>query len=371
MNIRLKKLTLHGFKSIRSLDSFEPAPINVLVGANGSGKSNFISFFRLVSWMIAAPGNLQVHIASMGGANAVLHDGSDRTREIDAELQIETDRGRNDYAFRLFYAAGDTLVFAEEKYRFCPADKSSEFRWTNLGAGHREAKLIDAAERGNDTARVILSLVRKCVVYQFHNTSMTARLRGKWDGDDSRWLKEDGANLGAFLLRLRDEEPGYFHRIVETTRLVLPFFADYELARDGFGKVLLQWRERGSDVVFSAAQASDGMLRAMALLALLLQPEKDLPGVLILDEPELGLHPHAIGVVASLLRRASVHCQVLAASQSTAFVNQFAPEEIVVVDRKERESVFRRLDSRELEDWLKDYSIAELWEKNVFGGKPA
>jgi predicted ATPase len=370
MAIRVEKLTLRGFKSIRELVDFEPSPINVFVGANGAGKSNLISFFRLLSWMMASPGNLQEHVAASGGANSLLHYGAARTREIEAELQIATEKGRNDYAFRLFYAAGDTLVFAEEKYRFSRSSMTSDAPWKDLGAGHREAKLIKAAEEGNETARVIWSLVRKCAVYQFHNTSMTARMRGKWDADDSRWLKEDGANLAAFLLRLREEERPYFYRIVENLRLLLPFFADYELTRDRAGKTILQWREHGSDVVFSAAQSSDGMLRTMALVALLLQPERDLPGVLILDEPELGLHPSAINVVASLMRAVSRNCQVLAASQSTAFVNQFGPEEIVVVDRLEGASVFHRLDPVQLEEWLAEYSIAELWEKNVFGGKP-
>jgi len=371
MSVKLKRLDLSGFKSIRVLDGFEPSSINVLIGANGSGKSNLISFFRLLSWMTAAPGNLQEHVAAMGGANALLHDGAETTRELEAAIALETEQGRNDYAFRLFYAAGDTLVFAEEKYRYSSFALNSQAAWSELGAGHREAKLIEVAEQGDRTARVILSLLRKCIVFQFHNTSLTARMRGKWDVNDSRWLKEDGANLAPFLFRLREQETPYFRRILECTRLLLPFLADYELEPDKFGKILLQWREKGSDAVFSASQASDGMLRTMALLALLMQPENDLPGVLILDEPELGLHPYAITVVCGLIRGVASNSQVTVATQSPAFVDQFAPEEIVVVDRVGRESRFRRLDRQELGDWLREYSVAELWEKNVLGGRPA
>ena len=198
--------------------------------------------------------------------------------------------------------------------------------WTSLGAGHQEAKLITAAE--------------------------------------------DAANLASFLYRLREQEPNYYHRIVETNRLILPFFADFELEPE-YGYLLLRWRERNSDKIFDVSQAGDGMLRVMALVALLQQPQNDLPDVLILDEPELGLHPYAIEVVAGLIRSVSEHSQVVFATQSVSLIDQFEPEDIVVVDRLERESTFRRLTAEELRAWLDQYTLSELWEKNVIGGRPS
>jgi predicted ATPase len=150
---------------------------------------------------------------------------------------------------------------------------------------------------------------------------------------------------------------------------VIPCFADFDL-RDDHGSMLLQWRERGSDMLFDVSQASDGSLRTMALVTLLKQPEADLPAILILDEPELGLHPYAIDVVAGLLRAASNHTQVIVATQSTAFVNCFEPEDVVVVNRSGMESTFERQSAEKLGEWLDDYSLAELWEKNVIGGRP-
>ena len=368
MSVRLTRLQLRGFKTIRDLEFF-PQPINVLIGANGAGKSNFVSFFRLMSWMMSPPGNLQEHIGASGGASAILHDGAGVTREIDAHLTLETERGENEYLFRLVWAAGDTVIFTDERYRFSASGFQGKAPWQELGAGHREAKLLERAEGGDVTARTILSLLRKCVVYQFHNTSSTARIRTRWSATDSRWLKEDGANLAPFLLRLREAAPPYYKRIVETARLIIPFFADFELDGDR-GTVLLQWRERGSDVVFNASQASDGMLRMLAIVALLGQPESDLPAVLILDEPELGLHPYGIEVIAGMLRAASQHAQILVATQSTAFLDRFEPEDIVVVNRVGRESTFERLAPEQLSEWLEEYTLSELWEKNVLGGRP-
>lgn len=370
MAVRLKKLTLRGFRSIRELEDFEPGPINVMIGANGAGKSNLISFFRLLSWMMSSPPELQKHVSIQGGANAILHDGGAVTPMMEAMLALETDKGENEYRFRLTYAAQDTLIFTDEKYRFSRHDHDTEVSWTQLGAGHREPQIVEEADTDKITPRVIRNLLRQCKVYQFHNTSFTARMRGKWDVTDNRQLKEDGANLAPFLLRLRESETVYYKRIVDSIRQVAPFFADFEL-EPMYNKVLLGWRERNSDMQFNAAQASDGMLRTMALISLLLQPQTDMPDILVLDEPELGLHPYALTLVAGLLRSAAQRGQVVVATQSTALVNHFEPEEIIVVDRVGRESLFHRLDREKLSDWLDEYSISELWEKNVIGGRPS
>jgi len=366
---RLTKITLRGFKTIRDLTGFTPGPITVLIGPNGAGKTNFISFFRMLSW--ALPGNFQQHIAELGGASAILHDGPERTPQIEAALTFRTETGENQYEFRVFYAAGDTLVFADERFRYRPSGvPDDQCVWTNLGAGHREAALPARAEGGSPTAKFIMGLLRRMIVHQFHNTSATARMRGKWPVEDARWLKEDAANLAPFLFRLSNEQPMYYRRILETIRLVLPFFADFEFIVE-YGRMLLRWRERGADRVFDASQAADGMLRLMALVALLQQPENDLPDVVILDEPELGLHPYAIETLAGLIRGASARAQVILATQSVALVDRFEPEDIVVVDRIGRESKFRRLSSHELDSWLAEYTLSELWEKNVIGGRPS
>lgn len=367
MNV-LTRLDISGFKSIRQ-ESLDLRALNVLIGANGAGKSNLISFFKMLNWMMPPPGGLQLYISRAGGANALLHDGAAVTPQIASQLSFETDRGVNDYRFRLFHAAGDTLVFADEAFRFIPHGTNNR-TWIELGAGHREAHIIERADQGDPTARFIHTLLRRCIVYQFHNTSETARVRQRWSVDDNRLLKDDAANLAPVLLRLRNDYPRHYTRIVATIRQIVPFFADFELEPDG-GTVLLQWREQGSDMIFGAHQASDGMLRLIALITLLLQPTERLPGLIILDEPELGLHPYAISVVAGLLKSAARSAQVVVATQSMTLIDYFEPEDLIVVDRPGRASRFRRLDQAQLASWLEDYSLSELWEKNVIGGRPA
>ena len=368
MRNRLDRITIRGFKTIAELEDFEPGSLTALIGPNGVGKSNFIAFFRMMSWALADTDNLRFFVSERGGASKLLHDGPSRTREIEAELTIRTEAGENQYNFRLFYAADDQLVFADEQYRFSRAGYDSTAQWNSTGAGHHGPQLLAHAV-WNETARVIRSLLQRIVVYQFHNTSDTARIRGRWSVSDNRFLKEDGANLAPVLRRLRETDLGSYQRIVDTVRLILPFFSDFELEPDG-QSLLLQWRERNSDQVFSVSQASDGMLRVLALVTLLLQPEGDLPDVLILDEPELGLHPYAINIVGGLISAAATRIQLIVATQSMALIDCFDPDDVVVVERIGRGSVFRRLSSEALSDWLEDYSLSELWEKNVIGGRP-
>jgi predicted ATPase len=384
MGPRLTRITLRGFKTIKDLTDFEPGDLTVLIGPNGAGKTNFISFFRMLSWAMTPPGQLQVHVAQQGGASALLHDGASVTQQIEAILSFGEGVGTTEYGFRLSHAAADTLLFADEWFDFAGPDQSKGRRF--LEGGHRESTLLGGPAMFRNTltpppaqpgrARLrherlpVLRMLQGISVHQFHNTSQTARIRNKWDVSDNRWLKEDGANLASFLYRLEAEHPAYYNRIQDTLRLILPFFAAFELYPEA-GSILLRWREIGSDQVFNVSQASDGMLRAMALVALLLQPEKGLPAMLILDEPELGLHPYAIEVLASLIRGASKHVQVIVATQSVSLIDRFDPNDIVVTDRKHRETSFKRLDNAALTEWLETYTLSELWEKNVVGGRPS
>ena len=365
----LTLLELDGYKSIKNV-TLRFGRINVLIGANGAGKSNLISFFELLNYMTFAPDQLQLYVGKSGGANAILFDGAAVTPQIHARLCIDTEAGQNEYEIRLFHAAPDTLIFAEERFRFNRTEMASEPPWTSLGSGHRESKLYQLADEGNMTAKVILELLKRLRVYQFHDTSDTANVKSRWILDDAQTLRHDGANLAPFLYRMRESKPKYYRRIVETVRGILPFFVDFELAPTA-ERVLLQWRERDSDLIFGPHQASDGTIRMIALVTLLLQPPESLPNLIILDEPELGLHPYAIQILAGMIKAVSVRSQVIVATQSAMLLDYFEPEDVIVVDRVGRDTHFSNLPAAELEEWLAEYSLSELWEKNVLGGRPA
>jgi predicted ATPase len=269
---------------------------------------------------------------------------------------------------RLFYAAGDTLVFASEAMEFQRQILDVPPQRVSLGAGHFESRLRDEADKGQQNAKVFRHFLSTCRVYHFHDTSSTARVRQAGYVNDQRLLMYDAGNLAAFLygLKNRDDSSAY-RRIVGTVQLVAPFFEDFDLEPTGPGgrDIFLNWKEKGSDQLFGPHQLSDGTLRAICLITLLLQPAGTLPTLIIVDEPELGLHPYALSIVAGLFQSASSQTQVLVSTQSSTFLDKFDPEDVIVVDRKADGSVFSRPDMQKLNAWLEDYSLGEVWEKNV------
>jgi len=154
--------------------------------------------------------------------------------------------------------------------------------------------------------------------------------------------------------------------------LIAPFFKDFVLKPEiNPNYIQLRWQDRNSDYEFRAHQLSDGTLRTMVLITLLLQPETDLPVLIVLDEPEIGLHPYAIHIIASLIQSVSAQTQIILATQSCTFLDYFEPEQVIVVGQEQGLSSFKRLDSASLSEWLEEYTLSELWEKNVTGGHPS
>ena len=363
---KLRSVTIKGFRSIEKT-KLELQPLNVLIGSNGAGKSNLIAFFKLLNELMGD--RLQQHIAATGRATGNLYFGPKVTSQLEAELEFEVKNGTDIYKMRLFHAAGDTLVFAEETLAFHPTGDPKP-RVVSLGAGHKEARLGDEAEEGWPTAKTLRYLMNRCRVYHFHDTSPTSRVRQYCYVGHDRWLMPDAANLAAILYSLKSRKDAVYRRIITTIRQVAPFFRDFDLEPTDSKDIILNWRHRESDLVFGPHQLSDGTLRAICLISLLSQPQEDLPCLILVDEPELGLHPYALQVIASLFRAASRHTQVLVSTQSSTFLDSFEPEDIVVVELDGKATKFDRPDAEKLAAWLEDYSLGQVWQKNVIGGGP-
>ena len=360
---RLDRLDIRGFKSIRALDGFEPRALNVLIGPNGAGKTNFIDLFRMLARM--AEGRLQVFVAEQDGPDALLFGGRRRTERIKAEFEF----GDNAYCFSLI-PAGGRLVFGNETTHFSGPDARTHTH--PLGSGHAESLLTDVDEAGLDT---FAPYVRKAVagwrVYHFHDTSATAPVRQAHGLRDNLLLKSDAGNLGAFLRRLRERYPDHHRQIVEAVRLAAPFFGDFVYRRDTGDRMELEWFEADDpDTVLGPRQLSDGTLRFICLSTLLLQPVELQPELILIDEPELGLHPAALTLVAEMLQHAGDSRQIIASTQSADLVSELDPEDVVVVDRNDGASTFTRLHESDLKEWLEDYALGELWKMNIFGGRP-
>jgi len=372
----IKKLTIEGFKSIRKLEGFELRSLNVLIGANGAGKSNFVDFFRLLHELVDQ--KLQLAVSTGGGADAYLYLGPKVTQRLAAKLYF----GSNGYEFALVPTVGNSLVFESEVVRIKGdfGGVLGDFEEVlGLGSGHLEAKFFgkDPFVRGSEgVEHDVFRAVSSSVVYHFHDTSSTAGVRRQGPINDNESLRPNADNLAAFLYRIRETDPTNYAQIRDVVRLAAPFFDDFKLrpVPTNPEMIQLEWLQKGSDHPFLASQLSDGTLRFICMATALLQPS--LLPTLLFDEPELGLHPFALTLLANLFQQAAkqygtyVSQQIIVSTQSAPLLNHFAPEDVIVVERAEGQSTFRRLESAHLSEWLAEYTLGELWQKNVLGGRP-
>ena len=359
-------LTIVGFKSIERLDDFPLRSLNVLIGANGAGKSNFVAYFKMLSELVE--GRLQNWTTKQGTADRILSFGIKETDSLKSFIQF----GLNGYLFILEPTVEGAFSFSSEKLYF----KGPYYgdKWINLGSGHTEAKLKEKYENSgaNSEADYCYSSISAWKVYHFHDTSETAAVKRVGSLHDNEYLRTDASNLAAFLYKLREEASETYKQIVKTISLAIPFFDDFILKPKelptGEEQIQLMWRQKDSDYPFLPSQLSDGSIRFICLVTALLQPNP--PSTIIIDEPELGLHPYAITLLGGLLRSASTRMQVIVSTQSVPLVNEFDIEDLIVVEREDGATVFKRHTENEFESWLEDYSVGELWEKNILGGRP-
>jgi predicted ATPase len=364
----LDYITIRGFKSIDSIEELRLKSINVLIGANGSGKSNFVGVFAFLHAI--REGRLRDYVTQAGGAEKVLHFGSRTTKEIFIHLSFE--QGVNQYNLTLsptgddgLYPSSETAFYWDKVNYKTPFDIGLQPRGDGREAGISNSGL----DRTPGWVRKRLGGWR---LYHVHDTSSSSPMRKTAQVDDNHFLRPDGSNLAAFLYYLRERHQTSYSLIRRTIQRVAPFFDDFRLEplRLKPDDIKLEWKHTNSDQYFDASSLSDGTIRFVALATLFLQPERYLPSVILVDEPELGLHPSAIGMLAALIRQVSKTTQVIVSTQSSLLLDHFDPDDVLVANRVGAGTRIARLEPAPLADWLDDYSLGQLWEKNEFSGRP-
>lgn len=376
----LDYITIRGFKSIASIERLRLNACNVLIGANGSGKSNFIGVFEFLHAI--REGGLRDCVIKAGGAEKVLHFGSKKTREIYIQLSFAKAIGPPEetlppvtYDLGLTPTNDDALYPSSEVAYFPEEGQLGEhlpIGGPRDGQG-REAGVSNPNLDKYTQTRLLRNLLGGWRIYHVDDTTSTSPMRKTAKVDDNRFLRADGSNLAAFLYFLHEREEASYSLIRRTVQRVAPFFDDFRLEplRLKPDDIKLEWRHKNSDQYFDASSLSDGTLRFIALATLFLQPKQYLPSVILVDEPELGLHPYAIELLASLLRAASANTQVIVSTQSSLLLDYLDPEDVLVADRVNGATKISRLESAHLAEWLKDYSLGQLWEKNELAGRPS
>jgi len=366
-NSHLEHVAITGFKSIKNLD-LNMGPVNILIGANGSGKSNFISLFTFLRFL--SEGKLQTYVEKNGFANSFFFFGAKTTPKI----TIDIDVGYNGYHVEFEHGASDDLLIFSNEY--CTL-KSSSRNWSVKGKKGESGLLPGSEAASVNVRKYTREYLEACRVYHFHDTGPTAGFKQGADLESSDYLYSDASNIAAFLYRLKTSRREAFVKsyvdIVDSIKTVAPYFHDFYLeprGTEGEEKVLLKWLHRDHDSPFSANQLSDGTARFICMATLLLQPYSLRPKSIVLDEPELGLHPAALEVLSEIIKVASKDNQIICSTQSVTFANQFDAEDFIVVDQNGGASSFSRVDKDELEGWLENFSMGDIWTKNIIGGRP-
>ncbi|EPR7089506.1 AAA family ATPase [Vibrio fluvialis] len=357
---KIDEISIQGFKSIRSLDKLQLNNLNVLIGANGVGKSNFVSYFRMLYELVE--GRLQVWTSKQGGADRVLTFGLKETSQLSSTLRFND---RDGYGIFLAPTVDESLTILEEEIYF------GEACFEKLGGGSRESLLKErTSQKPAKHLTEAYHLLSNIKVFHFHDTSDTAAVKRLGAVHDNEYLRSDASNLAAYLFKLQCENSEVYAQICKTVRLAVTLFDDFVLKpiplASGEEQIRLLWKQADSDYPLWPSQLSDGSIRFICLVTALLQPNP--PSTIIIDEPELGLHPYAITLLGALLRSASKRMQVIVSTQSVPLLNEFELDDLIVVEREEGASIFKRLDAGKCRTWLDDYSIGELWEKNIIGG---
>lgn len=369
----IESLSVRGFRSLADINLTDLTPATVLIGPNGTGKSNILRFLYLLPYMVAR--RLAHFVEQYGGASDQLFGGSDATDQIQAEITLKSGTTRYDYRFTLEYAYPGRLIFGEEAFRRRAGKDHKDTKWHDLGSAHREANLVLAAQSNEfphldkTAATAIVQVLRQCTVFQFHNTDYRSAIRRDTHVWPHSQLRSNGGNLAAVLYRIEREDRKRYEKICRYIRRILPGFDQFDMVEHE-SKVALQWLSDWSDYGIGAHLTSDGSLRTFALVTLLNCTPEMLPDVVLLDEPELGLHPAAVTLIGSMIQSLALQKQVIVATQSPLLVDLFSLEQTRILELKHGRTTIREVDPAEYVQWLDDYSTGELWQRNLLGGRP-
>lgn len=350
----MDRVIIRGYKSFKDLD-ISLGKINVLIGSNGSGKSNFLSFFEFLHQMYEQ--KMTEYVALNGGTDKFIYQGSKVTESINAGILFD----ENSYVFTLKEGDGKFVVSREELGLGEMYTNIDNFR------NETEIKSYTGAFKADYLKRYLTEIKK----YHFHDTGKTSPFTKESNiRNDVYFLYEKGSNLAAFLYGINRDYPIVYKRIIKVIQSIAPYFSDFYFHASPSDMLRLQWQDKYSSAIYGPTDLSDGTIRFIALAVLFLQPH--LPQVIIIDEPELGLHPMAIQKLAGMIKAAaSKGTQIIIATQSTDLVSHFAPEEVITVNQIEGATSMKRLDADTLSKWLEDYSLGDLWKQNIVkGGQP-
>ena len=351
----IEEISIKNYKSIKGLIKFPLHNINILIGANGSGKSNFLSFFEFVKKendyksYFDFDNDRADDILFLGRRNSEFLSGA-----VALSDQSFTGKG------------GKKFIAEDNRSLTCDAYVNMDL----VSNFENEENYFEYAE-GIDLAWEQVS--DNTTQYHFHDTSKWSPILVDCMLNNNDMLLPNGKNIMPFVYRIYRENKQSYSMIVNAIRSCVDDFHDFYIRKNinSDDMVRLEWQhKRDLGEPKHGKLLSDGSLRIICLIVLLLQPIEWVPKLVIIDEPELGMNPKALSLIAELIKQISPQKQFIIATQSPELINLFNHEDIIVCDKNEdSSSSFTRLDAEKLQSWLDDYTVADLWQMNIIGGQ--
>jgi len=375
----LKKLSVKGYRKLLDME-LEMRPFAVLIGANGSGKTSILELMELLSR--AATGHLNDFVVSHGGFRALLTRKEITELVLSVEMTYEPPENiRQDYDIR-HDQARYTLRLAEQGYGYRIVDEYAGYDKHNF--------LGDPflAFGNNDISH-------EALLSHLRGTRINSDLNPIWDAYATQFasasyfasnfkvngvVKEaqrltptmspggSGEFLLSYLYNLREQHPEAYKELERVLASAFPLFTKLTLPLVANGTVGLEWWEERLSGSLSSFQLSEGTLRFVWLAAALLMPEP--PAITVIDEPETSLHPELLRLLVSLMRDASRRTQLIVATHSDRLVTLLDPAEVVIMDATEDDFAMATwADTLDLDEWLQEYTLGEVWRKGIMGGR--
>lgn len=374
--LRLNNISISHFKSIANVHELVLADLNVIIGANGAGKSSFISIFQMLENMSRR--NFQNFCIDSGDANSLFFFEGAKSQPIKLGFDFKNGKIKTCYNLEIILSPKETALISQE-YMEYDGDIISDNEGTedNPATGYRtESQLY---RWGSDKKRYklhypVCETINSWRTYHFHDTSIASFLRKSSQFGTDKNLLQTGENLAPYIFYLRERHPDIYTYLVSAIRCIAPFFLDFvfpytwEQARENNQKISLAWKQTCSERLMQPWQFSDGTLRFIALVVALIQP--DPPAIILVDEPEIGLHPAAISFISGLLHDASTRTQVIVTTQSPLMLENMDPHNIIVMTSQNNKSSCEKLDAKSLKTWLEDYTLCDLWMKGLLATGP-
>lgn len=355
--LSVNEVTIQGFRSLREVSKLKLTRLSVLAGLNGTGKSNVLRFFELLSEFQSRKTQHCLRQRTFEN-DKIFNRINDTVCLIQSIIFIKSAEGHYDYRFTLKQDHSNAPQLLEEAYRHVDTLQSQTAEWKMppvLASGSLPQECSDSA------VRTIRHLFRHCFLYWFPGALDSATIYQRCDIQDCMRLRPNGSNLAAILYDLHENDYARYRLIGDQIRRVVPAFEEFvfEPAGDTVG---LCWKSRGIDKVFTSTHTSNSTLRLFCLVTLLNLPDDRLPALLLLDEPDSGLHPHAVRLIGSMIRRVSEKHQVILTTQSPCLVDCFDLESLLIADYRNGETILKNIDKAKYREWLDNgYRPSDIW----------